>query len=274
MFALTELSAMAHHQDSQQRQLIDMHPQDRFSTISSQYAASRPGYPGALYQWLAEIAPGRDRGWDCACGNGQAASDLAGYFSQVVATDLSAAQLREAKPHARIEYRVALAESSGLPSGSVDLVAVAQALHWFEYDRFYYEVRRVLRPRGLLAVWCYGNGRIDVEQGDAVFQDFYHNVVGPYWQPELKLVEDGYRTLAFPRPELSVPTFLMELEWSLEELLGYVRSWSATALYIQSRSSDPVPDLQRRLLPSWGEPRSRKRIRWPLSVRAAVIHAA
>jgi ubiquinone/menaquinone biosynthesis C-methylase UbiE len=149
-----------------------MHPQDHFSTISSQYAASRPRYPRALYEWLARIAPGRDRAWDCACGNGQAASDLAGYFSQVVATDLSAEQLREAAPHPRIEYREAVAEASGLPAGSFDVVTVAQALHWFERDRFYQEVRRVLRPSGVLAAWCYGAGSIAVDQADLVFRDF------------------------------------------------------------------------------------------------------
>jgi SAM-dependent methyltransferase len=248
-----------------------MHPQDHFSAISSQYAASRPGYPRALYEWLARIAPGRDRAWDCACGNGQAASDLAGYFSQVVATDLSAEQLREATPHARIEYRVAVAESSGLSAGSFDMVTVAQALHWFDLDPFYQEVRRVLRPGGVLAAWCYGAVSIAENQADAVIQDFHHNVVGPYWQPEWKLVENGYSTLPFPQRELIAPIFKMELNWSLEQLMGYVRSWSATALYIRSRGSDPVPDLQSSLLRSWGDPSSRQRVCWPLSVRAAVI---
>ena len=247
-----------------------MHPQDHFSTISSQYAASRPRYPRALYEWLAQIAPGRERAWDCACGNGQAASDLAGYFSQVVATDLSAEQLHEAIPHPRIEYRAAVAESSGLPAGSFDVVTVAQALHWFERDRFYQEVRRVLRPGGVFAAWCYGAGSIAVDQADSVFQDFYHNVVGPYWQPERKLVEDGYRTLTFPQPEVTAPKLKMELNWTLEHLIGYVRSWSATALYIQSRGSDPVPDLYSGLLQSWGDPGSRQMVRWPLSIRAAV----
>jgi SAM-dependent methyltransferase len=247
-----------------------MHPQDHFSTISSQYAASRPAYPRALYEWLARIAPGRDRAWDCACGNGQAARDLAGYFSHVIATDLSAEQLCEATPHPRIEYRVAVAESCGLPAGSCDVVTVAQALHWFELDRFYQEVRRVLRPGGVLAAWCYGAGSIAVDQADAVFQDFYHNVVGPYWQPERKLVEDGYSTLPFPQRELTAPIFEIELNWSLEQLMGYVRSWSATALYIRSRGSDPVPDLYSGLLRSWGDPRSCQQVRWALSVRAAV----
>jgi ubiquinone/menaquinone biosynthesis C-methylase UbiE len=250
-----------------------VHAQDHFSTVSNQYAASRPRYPRALYEWLARVAPGRERAWDCACGNGQASNDLADYFSQVVATDLSANQLREAKAHPRVEYRVAVAESSGLPSASLDVVTVAQALHWFQFEQFYAEVRRVLRPGGVFAAWCYGTGTITVESADRVFQDFYHGVVGPYWQPERKLVEDGYRTLPFPKRECAAPILTMELDWSLEALMGYVRSWSATARYIQARRSDPVPDLYDRLLPSWGDPRASHKIRWPLNVRAAILNA-
>jgi SAM-dependent methyltransferase len=249
-----------------------VHPQDHFSLVSKEYGTSRPRYPRALFDWLAEITPAHDLAWDCGCGSGQAANDLANYFSKIVATDLSSHQLREAKPHPQIEYRVAVAESSGLTAGQFDLVTVAQALHWFDYDRFYAEVRRVLRPGGVLAAWCYGTGNIADEQADAVFQDFYRNILGPYWQPERKLVEDGYRTLPFPQPELSVPTFPMALEWSLDELLGYARSWSATARYIRARGSDPVPELRRDLLNKWGEPSDRQVVRWPLSVRAAAIN--
>ena len=245
-----------------------MHPQDHFSAVSSQYAASRPTYPQALYAWLAAVVPARERVWDCACGSGQAAADLVQYFSRVVATDLSAQQLREAVPHPRIDYEVALAESSGLPAASFDLVTVAQALHWFQHERFYAEVRRVLRPGGVLAAWCYGKGAIDHAPVDAVLQDFYHNVVGPYWTPERKLVEAGYRSLPFPQPELAAPQLTMALDWSLAALIGYARSWSATALYIKALGSDPVTDFANRLLAVWGDPAARHRIRWPLSVRA------
>jgi len=237
--------------------------------VSRQYAASRPTYPQALYQWLAAVAPARERAWDCACGSGQATADLAEHFAQVVGTDLSALQLGEAPPHQRIEYHVALAESSGLPAASFDLVTVAQALHWFQHQRFYAEVGRVLRPGGVLAVWCYGKGTVDCAPVNAVFQDFYHKVVGPYWPPERKLVEEGYRSLPFPHPELAVPELTMELDWSLEALIGYARSWSATALYIKALGSDPVPDLSTRLLAAWGDSAVRHRIRWPLGIRAA-----
>jgi len=146
---------------------------------------------------------------------------------------------------------------------------VAQALHWFDLPRFYAEARRVLRPNGLLAVWCYGIATIPAQYGEALFQDFYHNVVGPYWQPERQLVETGYRTLAFPQPEIAVPEFTLQLDWSLDELLGYASSWSATARYIAARGADPMPGLRAEMLPCWGDPKARYTVRWPLRVRAA-----
>jgi ubiquinone/menaquinone biosynthesis C-methylase UbiE len=242
---------------------------DHFSSVAGQYAAFRPRYPAALYQWLAAAAARRERVWDCACGSGQASLDLATHFHTVIGTDLSAGQLAQAAAHERISYRVALAEQSGLEGGSCDLVTVAQALHWFDRPRFYAEARRVLRPNGLLAVWCYGIAAIPEPAGNALFQDFYHNVVGPYWQPERHLVEAGYRTLAFPEPEIAVPEFAMQLDWSLDELLGYASSWSATARYIEARGADPMPRLRADMLPGWGDPKARHAVRWPLSVRAA-----
>jgi SAM-dependent methyltransferase len=252
--------------------MVESHPQDHFSAVSSHYATSRPGYPPALFEWLASVAPARSSAWDCACGSGQASGSLAEHFSHVIATDLSAEQLRQARPHPRIDYRVAPAEASGLDAASVDLVIVAQALHWLQSERFYAEASRVLRPGGVLAVWSYGTGSLDNTAADATLQDFYHNIVGPYWPAERVLVESGYRGLPFPQPELAVPPLRMEQAWSLAALMGYVSSWSATARYIRARGTDPVPRLYERLLPDWGDPELRLRFQWPLSIRAAVIN--
>jgi SAM-dependent methyltransferase len=198
---------------------------------------------------------------------------LAEWFQEVAATDLSAEQLAHARAHPKVRYSVGLAEASGLPDNYVDLVTVAQALHWFDLPRFYQEARRVARPGGVLAVWCYGVCEIPAAHGNVDLQNFYSNIVGPYWTEERQLVETGYRTLEFPSPELQPPAFAMRLEWSLEQLLGYVSSWSATARYIKTRGADPVPQLRSALGPQWGEPEQLRPISWPVSARAAPLQA-
>jgi ubiquinone/menaquinone biosynthesis C-methylase UbiE len=201
---------------------------DHFSAVANRYADFRPHYPAELFDYLATIADRDSLVWDCACGNGQATLDLASRFERVVGTDASKEQIASAKPHPRIEYRVATAEQSGLADQSVGLVTVAQALHWFDLEHFYAEARRVLRPGGVLAAWAYGVNEVEGEAVNELVQGFYDNTVGPYWPPERKLVKEGYRTIAFPFEEITPPTFRMETRWTLDELLGYFSTWSAT----------------------------------------------
>lgn len=243
---------------------------DHFTQVAASYASFRPTYPKSLFAWLATLAPGHMRAWDCACGSGQATLDLAVHFAQVVATDASAAQLMLAPEHPKIEWRVAPAEESGLAEGSVDLITVAQALHWFDLQRFYTEALHVLKPGGVLAAWCYGIVTVEGEAVDAVVQHFYHEVVGPYWPAERHHVETGYQELTFPFAQVNAPAFWIEVHWSLTELLGYLRSWSATARYNAAIGSDPVSALEGALKPLWGEPTKAKRITWPLAVRVGV----
>lgn len=240
---------------------------DHFTSVAADYASFRPTYPAALFAWLADIVPGRALAWDCAAGSGQASRGLAAHFERVIATDASAAQIAAAASHPRVEYRVAPAEASGLPDGVVDLVTVAQALHWFDLDRFYAEARRVLKPGGVLAVWTYGVLSVAGEAVDARARAFYRETVGPYWPPERRHVESGYRTLPFPFAELETPAFRMEASWSLPELLGYFRSWSATARYLAERGHDPVEALAAELAPLWGSSPDHRTITWPLALR-------
>jgi SAM-dependent methyltransferase len=240
---------------------------DHFSSVAEAYAAARPTYPPALFDHLAALAPSRAHAWDCAAGNGQATLALAERFARVTATDASAAQLAQAPRHPGIIYRAALAQESGLPDASVDLVTVAQALHWIDLPKFYQEVGRVLVAGGVLAVWCYGLQRLDDEAVDVPLAHFYGSVVGPYWAPERKLVETGYRTVPFPFEELEAPTFQMAHEWLLPELLAYLRTWSATCAFVKARGFDPVTALSRELGPVWGPADQRRRVRWPLSLR-------
>ncbi|HEY3280267.1 MAG TPA: class I SAM-dependent methyltransferase [Gemmatimonadales bacterium] len=241
---------------------------DHFSGVSAAYAAFRPRYPDALFDLLAGVAPGRDAAWDCATGSGQAALGLARHFARVIATDASDAQIAHATPHPRVTYRVAPAEQSGLDDESVDLVTAAQAVHWFDRPRFWAEARRVLRPRGgVIAVWTYWSFSIAPEL-DAVVRRFYKDTVGSFWPPERKLTEDRYRTLDFPFAEFTVPGFMIEQQMTLDDVAGYIRTWSATRAYVEHEGRDPVDDLVAELRPVWGDPTVARLARWPLAVRA------
>lgn len=243
---------------------------DLFSGQASTYAAARPGYPAALYEWLVPLAPGRDLAWDCATGNGQAARDLARYFARVIATDASEAQIARAAEVPNVDYRVATAESSGLESGSVTLTTVAQALHWLDHERFYREVRRVMVRGGVLAAWSYGSCRAgsDVEP---LLRDFEFGTVGPCWSPERRWVDEGYRTISFPFEELAAPPFELRVEWSLSQLGEYLRSWSAVAAYRRERGDDPVAPLLERLAKFWGPPARTREVVWPLGLRVGRV---
>jgi SAM-dependent methyltransferase len=239
---------------------------DHFSERSSQYARARPGYPAELFLALARLAPARETAWDVGTGSGQAALGLADHFGAVLATDASAAQLAEAPLHPRVTYRQGREAASGLPDRSVDLVTVAQAAHWFDLAQFYREALRVLRPGGILAIWCYGLCRIGPEIDPALAR-FYSVTVGPFWTPERIHVENGYRGLSFPLPDFGFPDVAMELDWSMAEMVAYMRTWSAVAAYEKAHGDDPVAAFEPELASTWGNPHRVRRIRWPLSGR-------
>jgi ubiquinone/menaquinone biosynthesis C-methylase UbiE len=238
---------------------------DHFSAVAATYASYRPTYPEALFALLAEVAPGRSRVWDCACGNGQASVGLAPYFDEVIATDASAEQIAAAAPHERVHYAVAPAEASGLGDASVDLITVAQALHWFNFTDYFAEARRVLRPGGIFACWSYDLLSVGAADLDRILRKFYLERVGPFWPPQRRHVENGYSEIPFPFEAIAHPGFAMTATWSLQALLGYCRSWSAVKNFRKAHETDPVEELDEHLRPLWGgESRS---ISWPLLVR-------
>ncbi|QKT04744.1 class I SAM-dependent methyltransferase [Ectothiorhodospiraceae bacterium 2226] len=239
---------------------------DHFSARAGAYAAFRPRYPDALFAFLAQTCRARTLAWDCATGNGQAAVGLAAHFPRVLATDASAAQIAQAQAHPRIAYRVARAEASGLADASVDLLTVAQALHWFDLPAFYAEARRVLKPHGVIAVWTYGAFRFESRALDALMQDFYANTLGPYWPPARVHVETGYRRLAFPFEEFGAPAFTLDARLTREALLGYLGTWSAVGRFKAQRGWDPVEELATQLDAVWGEAVEHS-VRWPLKLR-------
>jgi SAM-dependent methyltransferase len=240
---------------------------DHFSGHAGTYASFRPGYPPALFDFVSSLAPRRTLVWDCATGNGQAAVDLAGRFDRVIATDASAAQLEHATPHPKVEYRQAPAEASGLAAGSVDLVTVATAVHWFDFDRFYAEAERVLAPDGAIAVWAYNQARISPEL-DLLTDRLGREIVRPWWPPERRWVDEEYRTLPFPFAEVAVPELWIEERWDLERYLLYLGTWSALNRYVQDQGGDPRDLIRDDMEKAWGDPARERTVRWPIMMRA------
>lgn len=239
---------------------------DHFSSVARGYALYRPTYPPELYAYLAALVPRRRLAWDCATGNGQAAVGLAAHFERVVATDLSDSQIAHAVAHPRVAYHVAPAESTGLAANSVDLITVAQGLHWLDLSRFYTEAQRVLAPGGAVAAWCYN--LLDVDpRVNAVVGRFYSQVVGSFWPPERRLLEAGYRTVPFPFREAEPPPLQMSSRWRLEDLIGYLGTWSATTRYRAARREDPVQRIAADLEAAWGDSGAEREVRWPLNLR-------
>ena len=239
---------------------------DHFSGHASAYASARPDYPGEIFAWLSGKAPAQDRAWDCATGNGQAALALAEHFKHVIATDASTEQIANAVPRARIEYRVARAEAPGIEANSLDLVTVAQAVHWFDRPRFYAAARQALRKGGLIALWSYGLFEI-APALDKVIEHFYREIIGPYWPPERRWVDERYEALDFPFAEVAPPCFVMTHVWGIGDVLAYLRTWSAVQCYRQAHGVDAVAAIQPELVRLWGDTGLRE-VRWPLYLRA------
>lgn len=240
---------------------------DHFSTTSAGYAKFRPGYPPALFEWIAEESPARGRAWDCATGTGQAARGLADHFAMVVATDASRAQLAEAARINGVRYVRSAAEASGLRSQSIDAITVAQAAHWFDIPRFAIEAARVGRPGALVAVWTYW--KLEISPAiDTVIDRYYKEVVGQYWPPERRQIERQYRDLHLPFAPVAAPAIAIDVDMDLGAVAGYVGTWSATERYRAARGEDPVPALVAALVPLWGDPALRRATRWPLAIRA------
>lgn len=243
---------------------------DHFSASSPDYARFRPGYPPALFDWIAGESPGRDRAWDCATGSGQAALGLAGHFGLVVGSDASDAQLAAAARHPRVRYVRSSAEASGLASGSIDAVAAAQAVHWFDRPAFFGEVARVARPGALLAVWTYWTLIISPEI-DARIAAFYTGVVGPYWPPERRLIEGQYADVVLPFEPVAAPELSIDLPMTLNDVAGYIGTWSSTQRYREARGEDPVPALIESIAPLWVDGDAPRPTRWPLAIRAGRV---
>ena len=243
---------------------------DHFSSRAARYAECRPGYAPELADWLSSIAPGRDLAWDVGCGSGQMSVLLGDRFQRVVASDGSVAQLAHARRHARVDYVAATAEAAALAERTADLIVVAQAAHWFELPRFFAEARRVARPGAAIALVGYGNAVLDEPALQQRFLRFYDDEVGAFWPPERALIEDAYRSIPFPFEEIEAPTFQLRERWTVEQMLGYIETWSAVRLFERSGGDRRVVQgFAQELRELWGA--AKRDVSWPVPIRAGRV---
>ncbi|WP_455200897.1 class I SAM-dependent methyltransferase [Kaarinaea lacus] len=242
---------------------------DYFSGHSRRYQQFRPSYPDELFDFLASLAPGHSLAWDCATGNGQAAISLAKYFKQVIATDASEKQIERATPNPKVIYQLAKAEHAPLNENSVDLICVAQALHWFDIAAFYREAQRVLTDKGVMAIWSYRFLSISPELDNAIYY-LYKDILDPYWPVERKLVDEGYAHVDFPFHTVSAPSFKMTAEWDLSQVLGYLSTWSAVERYKIENGNDPLLIVKDSLCALWGDTKTVKQVQWPLTMKVGL----
>ena len=237
-----------------------------FAAEAADYAHLRPTYPDELFQFLATVVPSRAVAWDCATGNGQAATHLARYFARVIATDESGEMLAQAPRDPKIIYRVAEAEDSGLEDRSVDLVSVASAIHWFDLERFYEEVRRVVKPGGTLAAWTYYTPVFGNEI-DSVIHRLAHDVLGAYWDERVHYVVDEFHDLPFPFEPIRAPSFQTDMIWNMQDLLAYFETWSSSVKYREANHASPTSLIEDDLARAWGDPHQKRDLRFPLYMR-------
>ena len=240
---------------------------DYFSTQSLKYSQHRPIYPEKLFRYLLSECKDRKLAWDAGTGNGQAAKKLSIYFDQVYATDISNSQILNSFPESNINYGVANEQVPLLKKSSVDLITVAQSLHWFDTKIFYSEAKRLLKRYGLIACWCYSGFSID-ERLNREINWFYSVFLKGFWPPEIRLVETGYRSLSFPFRELRVPKFEIKLFWNFKNVLGYMSTWSAVVNFKKREGFDPISKNLERLKLAWGNLEENKEVKWYISLRA------
>ena len=234
-----------------------------FGERASGYASFRPQYPHALFDWLADNSPRRQRALDIACGNGQASHALADRFEQVLACDSSVQQLREIHSASALQLFAADARRLPVQSASLDLITVAQALHWFADPALFAEVRRSLRPDGLFCAWCYGLMQINPVI-DELIRELHGDLLNGYWPAGRASVDNGYRDILTDFPAIRVPDFAIQLHWSFEHLLGYLRTWSAVQRWEAEHQQDPLDLFLPRLTKAWGDTSQQHFVRWPL----------
>ncbi|WP_028296631.1 class I SAM-dependent methyltransferase [Olivibacter sitiensis] len=242
---------------------------DNFSAQSDKYAKYRPTYPSEFFDYLNSLVPTKQNAWDCGTGNGQVAIRLAETFDKVFATDISQPQINNALRADNITYTVQPAEKTDFENQFFDLIVIAQAIHWFDFEQFYSEVRRTAREHALICV--VGYGRIEISDLiDQIIADFYENVIGMYWDKERKYIDENYATIPFPFEEIQTPNFANKLPWTLDHLIGYLNTWSAVKHFIKQNGYNPIDELQDEIGKYWNKEEI-KEVTFPLLLRVGNI---
>lgn len=237
---------------------------------SNSYSKTRPMYPAELYYWLSQHVPSQSVVWDCACGTGQASLDLAAYFERVEASDISASQVNAATPHRKVNYQIGSAESTEYPDHSFDLVCVAHALHWFDLDKFWQELRRVLKPGGLFVCWGYNWLQIG-EAEDKVIAENILPHLSDYWPSQSRVLWNQYQDIRFPFELMNVPEFELNCHWSVSQTLDFIRTWSASQLYIQEHGDEFLLNAEPVIREAWSDPNHKKHVQLPFFVKAGRV---
>jgi len=240
---------------------------DHFSNQAKTYSSVRPTYPRKLFEFLVSHVQTPHRAWDAATGNGQAAIDLANYFDEVLASDASQKQIDHAQPHSKIKYSVHPSENTPYPHASFDMVTVAQALHWFKHEAFFGEVKRVLKPGGIFAAWCYERQQTTDAAINAILKTYTYDIVGSFWPAEINFVWEKYKTIAMPFAEISAPEFSIVLKWTLQNFKDYLMSWSATQLFIEKHGKNPLDLIATDLDRAWPHPNHPIEMNWNIFLK-------
>jgi ubiquinone/menaquinone biosynthesis C-methylase UbiE len=240
---------------------------DLFSQQAATYAKYRPTYPPALIEYILSFVSNRSVAWDVATGNGQAALLLSNYFEKIMATDYSEKQLDQAILRNNIFYSLSGAEKTGFSDNSFDLITIAQAYHWLNFEEFQKEATRVAKPGAIIAAWGYNIPQSGIEKLDNAINYFYKEVVGSFWDVERKFIEAAYQTIPFSFEPLPGTSFAIEVKWSINDLAGYFQSWSSVQHFINNRKFNPVEQFLPQLANAWPTQQQILSFNFPLFMR-------
>lgn len=238
-----------------------------FGERAGAYAEFRPDYPTELFDWLTANCAEHQRALDIACGSGQASVPLGARFAEVLSCDTSLPLLSAGHFPPWAQRIVCDARQLPLTDDCLDLIVVAQALHWFAGSDFFSEVSRTLRPGGLFCAWCYGLAQIS-PRIDELTTYLHSSLVAAYWPSGRASVDLGYSDIVLPLPPLPAPPQQIRLSWSLNQLLGYLGTWSAVRTCEKLTGCNPLESLRAELTSAWGDAEQPRDICWKLHVIA------